>query len=120
MFLLYHARERLFITVVFFIFSQFVQLEMSSDVASISQHSPEYLRQYNGNPLYVISELFIVLEILSVTLRFYSRKIKGVPLGADDVLIVTGMVFGLAICACSLGTCHSDKTNLGVLNLNTF
>lgn len=69
-----------------------------------TQYSPEYLAEYNGYSLFVLAITFIVVEVLCVSLRFYSLKLGKVPWGADDTLIVPGAIFCLAICACCLGT----------------
>lgn len=68
-----------------------------------TQYSPEYLEEYNGYGLYVLTITFIIVETLCVSLRFYSRKLGNVPWGADDTLIIPGAILCLAICACCLG-----------------
>ncbi|KAI4161206.1 MAG: hypothetical protein LQ342_005102 [Letrouitia transgressa] len=76
-----------------------------------TQYSPEYLEEYNGYGLYVLTITFIIVETLCVSLRFYSRKLGNVPWGADDTLIIPGAILCLAICACCLA--HLQTGALG-------
>ena len=75
---------------------------MSLETNGTLLYDPSYVRQYNGQKLYVACEVFIVLEAVCVALRFYSRKLGNVPWGVDDVLIVPSAVFCLSMCACGL------------------
>lgn len=67
------------------------------------QYSPEYLAEYIGNVPYRLAIAFIVLESVSVAIRFWARKIGKVPWGADDTLMIPGTILCLAVCACSIG-----------------
>ncbi|KAI4181610.1 MAG: hypothetical protein L6R41_006521 [Letrouitia leprolyta] len=75
---------------------------MSEKHKPISDYSPEYLHAYNGDSLYAVSILFILLVTLCVTLRFYARRMGNVAWGLDDSLIIPGAIFCLALCTCAL------------------
>lgn len=66
-------------------------------------YTPEYLHTYNGDSLYAVAILFIVLVTVCVTLRFYARRMGNVTWGLDDSLVIPGTVFCLALCTGALG-----------------
>ncbi|KAI4169569.1 MAG: hypothetical protein LQ343_005589 [Gyalolechia ehrenbergii] len=51
-------------------------------------YTPEYLHTYNGDSLYAVAILFIVLVTVCVTLRFYARRMGNVTWGLDDSLVI--------------------------------
>ncbi|KAL8936949.1 MAG: hypothetical protein Q9216_004664, partial [Gyalolechia sp. 2 TL-2023] len=65
-------------------------------------YTQEYLDAYNGNSLYAVSILFIVLVTICVALRFYARRMGNVAWGLDDTFIIPGTIFCLALCTCAL------------------
>lgn len=65
-------------------------------------YSAEYLAEYDGSPLHVVSIFFIVVSILCVALRFYAHRVANVAWGLDDALTIPGKVFCLNVCICSL------------------
>ena len=76
-----------------------------------SSYSREYLLEYNGNSLLAIAILFIILVSTCVGLRFYARRLGRVKWGVDDILIIPGTFFCLAVCICALG-----KSRLYMIN----
>jgi hypothetical protein len=64
---------------------------------------PAFLGQYNGASVVICAIVFIVLEILFVTLRFISRKMMNTPWGWDDTFIVASAILCFALLGLSLG-----------------
>ena len=54
--------------------------------------TPEYINEFNGKPLLVVSSVFIALETIAVLSRFWSRRIQRTPWAWDDFLIVPAWV----------------------------
>jgi NADH:ubiquinone oxidoreductase subunit 3 (subunit A) len=67
----------------------------------MTKHQPS--ANFNGNELYVVASVFIVLDIVCVALRFWARKIGKIHWGWDDVLIIPGLIFCLSVSIVSLG-----------------
>lgn len=78
---------------------------MSGTNTTSMEYPPGYLEHYNpkGHIVFGLAIAFIVVEIACVTLRFLARRIGKVPWGADDFLIIPGLIFCLGVCAGSLG-----------------
>lgn len=76
---------------------------MASDEASSPQFPPGYLEEYNGHGPIAVSIVFIVLEVVCVTLRFCARRIGKVGWGADDSLMIPAVITCLALIGCCLG-----------------
>ncbi|KAF2728285.1 hypothetical protein EJ04DRAFT_389874, partial [Polyplosphaeria fusca] len=69
-----------------------------------SHYSEAYLNKYNGDRAIACGVVFIVLEALLVSLRFYARSVKRVPWGWDDVLVVGAALFSYG----TIATCLVD------------
>lgn len=54
----------------------------------------------------VVAALLIVMQILMVGGRFVSRKMRKVPLAADDYVLLIATILTLGLCALAL-TCKS-------------
>ena len=63
----------------------------------------EYLDQYIGHRLERVCIAFIILELLVVALRLYSKRWITSPQGWDDHLIHPALLFNLGACALGLG-----------------
>ena len=70
---------------------------MSSSSGSQSL-PPQYLEAYNGHELVVFAIMFIVLDIICVTLRISARHLSKARPGLDDYLVVLSLIFCVAIC----------------------
>lgn len=55
-----------------------------------------------------VSALLIVMQILMVGGRFYSRSLRKVPLAADDYVLLTAAILTLGLCALALA-CTSTE-----------
>lgn len=73
------------------------------DGRQVMQYSPEYLAEYKGSRPYRVAIVFLCLETICVTLRFWARRIGKVAWGTDDTLIIPGTILCLAVCACAIG-----------------
>ncbi|KAH8589188.1 hypothetical protein B0O99DRAFT_637440 [Bisporella sp. PMI_857] len=69
---------------------------------STTTHSQEYLNEESGHILTAASALFIVLNTIFLSLRFYARSITQGGFGWDDAFIVMGYVANIALCIVSL------------------
>ncbi|TVY82375.1 hypothetical protein LSUE1_G004903 [Lachnellula suecica] len=58
---------------------------------------PNYLTESRGHILISVGVLFMVLDITAFILRTISRRMKRVPLGWDDILIIPALVFNLVL-----------------------
>lgn len=58
---------------------------------------PNYFTEYRGHILIIVGILFVVLNLIAFGLRAISRRIKYVPLGWDDILIIPALVFNLVL-----------------------
>ena len=56
----------------------------------------------------IVAALLIVMQISMVGGRFYSRKLREVPLAADDYVLLTAAFLTLGLCALALA-CKSTK-----------
>ena len=65
--------------------------------------SQEYLDQYIGHRLERVCIAFIILEILVVALRLYSKRWVTSPQGWDDHLIHPALFSNLGACALGIG-----------------
>lgn len=50
------------------------------------------INEDKGPTLWVVNTIFIVLATLAVIGRFYARKLRSLPLGADDWTICFSLV----------------------------
>ena len=71
---------------------------MSSSSGSQSLPTQD-LEAYIGHELVVVAVLFIVLDIICVTLRISARHLSKARPGLDDFLVVPSLVFCVAVCA---------------------
>ena len=67
------------------------------------QPSQEFLDEYNGDGLVAFASIFIALQILAVISRFVARALSKTPFGADDWLVIPGLICGVAVAAISIG-----------------
>lgn len=81
---------------------------MASGRVSSSDFPPGYLEEYNGDSLLAIGIVFIILEVVFVALRFWARRIGQVAWGADDGLIIAGLIFCEGLIACGFGEYYLD------------
>lgn len=86
-----------------------------SSVNASSPYPPGYLNHYNskGHVAFGLAIAFVVIEVSCVVLRFLARKIGNVPWGADDVLIIPGLIFCVGVCASSLGMLRCYSPTIG-------
>lgn len=71
---------------------------MSSSSGSQSL-PPQYLEAYIGHELVAVAAMFIVLDIICVTLRIFARHLSKARPGPDDYLVVPSLIFCVAVCA---------------------
>ena len=64
---------------------------------NVTTFSSGNLEEYQGGSLLATSILFIVVDILFVGLRIWSRRLASTPLGWDDFLIPPALIMSLAI-----------------------
>jgi hypothetical protein len=64
---------------------------------------PSYAEEDIGSRTLSTAILFIVLEVIVVTLRFTSRRLIRAKLALDDYLIIPSLVFCLGICVVAIG-----------------
>lgn len=62
--------------------------------------------------VFVVAALLIFMQSLMVGGRFISRKLRKVPLAADDYVLLTATVLTIGLCALALA-CKSTRTNAG-------
>lgn len=67
-------------------------------MSSVGQYSPEYLSEYIGDRLILISAVFIALESIFVALRCYARTLTISSLGWDDIIIPVAWLANIGIC----------------------
>lgn len=60
------------------------------------------LYEYSGNQLVGTSVTFLILNTVSIVLRFYARFTTKAKLGYDDYLIVPALFFNLSLDAACL------------------
>ena len=64
-----------------------------------------------------VAALLIIMQILMVRGRFLSRKMRNVPLSADDYVLLTATILTIGLCALALacklprGTLSGTKTS---------
>ena len=63
-----------------------------------------YLDQYIGHRLERVCIAFVILELVVVALRLYSKHLTTSPQGWDDYLIHPALFTNLGICALGIGT----------------
>lgn len=80
-----------------------------------NQYPPGYLEESRQSELYTLEILFMILETVTVALRFTSRRIGRVPWHRDDTLITVSWI--VCMCFNSLAIGMSFETN--VLFLHT-
>ncbi|RAL08513.1 uncharacterized protein BO97DRAFT_473011 [Aspergillus homomorphus CBS 101889] len=75
-----------------------------------TQYSTEYLNETQQPMLIAVTTVFVVLETVSLALRFVSKRIGGIHLGWDDALMVLGYVFCMGLNA----SCYDDTIRGGL------
>jgi len=71
---------------------------------STSTYPPEYLEQYSGHRLLAVSIVFIILDILFVALRLYTRRTaNGSKWGWDDNCLMPAIIMNLGMCSLGIG-----------------
>ena len=91
---------------------------MSSSSGSQSL-PPQYLEAYIGHELVAVAVMFIVLDIICVTLRISARHLSKARLGLDDYLIIPSLMICVGVCAICisklanniLGNCRLPKSS---------
>ena len=69
-----------------------------------STYPPGYLQQYSGNRLLAVSIVFIILDILFVALRLYTRRTaNNSKWGWDDNFLVPALIMNLGMCSLGIG-----------------
>ena len=58
----------------------------------------------------VVAALLILMQSLMVGGRFVSRRLRKVPLAADDYVLLIATILTIGLCALAL-TCKSTQTN---------
>lgn len=74
-----------------------------SGPAPQTRYSAKYLAEYNGSALRALAIALIPIETIFVALRFYARKLGKVHWGADDYLIILGLILCLGLNTAVLG-----------------
>lgn len=67
------------------------------------EYSEAYLRESEQSTLIGVTIFFITLEFIALFLRQLSKRLGGIRLGWDDVLIFLGLICCTALNACTLG-----------------
>ena len=71
-------------------------------------YPPGYLEEYSGNRLLGVSILFIILDTLAVSLRFYTRSMTEYSnWGWDDTVLIPALITNLGMCAHGIGKQHT-------------
>lgn len=81
---------------------------MSSSSGSQSL-PPQYLEAYIGHELVAVAAMFIVLDIICVTLRIFARHLSKARPGPDDYLVVPSLIFCVAVCAICISKLANDN-----------
>ena len=75
----------------------------TNPVTPLSELPQSYIEAYNGTRLVVVGSILLVLAPAFVALRFASRRIKALPFGADDVLILVSLFLNCIWTGLSIG-----------------
>ena len=67
-------------------------------MSTVAQYSSEYLSEYSGDKLILISAIFIALESIFVALRYYARTLTISARGWDDIIIPVAWLANIGVC----------------------
>ncbi|KAF2202540.1 hypothetical protein GQ43DRAFT_307710 [Delitschia confertaspora ATCC 74209] len=70
------------------------------------QPSAAYLAEDEGHTMIAIAILFIILNTLSVAIRFYARRLNKSTLGSDDLVIPFAWLVNVGLCALGITMVH--------------
>ena len=70
-----------------------------------------YLYEYRGANLLCVAIVFIPIEILFVSLRYYSRYLIKTPTGIDDILALPSLIACLNVNVLAISKCHVSLKN---------
>ena len=73
----------------------------------VRTYPPGFLKEYQGDRLLATSIAFIIVDVLFVTLRIYSRRLAGTTRSWDDYLIPPALVFNIGVCI--VGICKNSS-----------
>ncbi|THV53502.1 hypothetical protein BGAL_0049g00370 [Botrytis galanthina] len=73
---------------------------MPDSVLNPADYPRGYLTEYSGGKLYSVLYTFTILVVIFVALRFYSRSIKSIKFGLDDIFVITSLITFLAFNGC--------------------
>ena len=87
--------------------------------AGNAQYSPEYLSEYSGDKVILVSAIFIALETIFVPLRFYARTLTTSARGWDDIIIPAAWLANIGMCILGIGQYRSTSSTDYSLNFSS-